>query len=306
MVNNDILGYLQKEAISVLGSTLAQQLPAQFEAIFNVRTDPRQRIQLGQLHTSGSMKEFGQGTERPQTNPFVGGITTLEALQYGEAIGYGLVTLEDAKAKGWDLLQLIENWAASWSTSRNKLAANVIKNGGTGTGYDGQALFSTAHPQRSKYLDGATISNTDATSEAIAAAMMKTFHSNFADVMGVAENGERITHQPSHCIVVSTADMHEAIAVLRSPQIAGTNNNDINTLVSLGIEVVYWPQVAQASGQEYIYFAQARGGLEFVDKEALNIDAWYEPETREYRVGPAFQAVAGYRDFRAISRKAKT
>lgn len=299
----DIQEFLRAEAIKLTGAAMMNQKPAVFEEIFDVMDDPRERSQYGQLHASGSMKLFGAGTERPQTQPFAGGMTTIEPNQYGESRGFKLVTLEEAKAKGWELRDLTNNWAQSYTTSRDKLASNVIKNGTSGTGYDGKALFATDHPRRSRYGDGTAISNMSAAGAAISDATVKAVHVAFAETMAIAENGEEINNDPTHVIATRITDQHELIAVLTSEKIAGVANNDVNVLKPLGLKVAYMPRARQASGTQYWYMAKAKGGLLFVDKEKLTAEAWYKNETREHFVGPAFQAAAGYRDFRAIYRQ---
>lgn len=305
--NADILTYLRLEAISVLGATLASQPAPKFESVFFTRDDARERIQLGQIHRAGSMKAFGQGTQRPRTQPFIGGVTTLAADQYGEEIGWLLTTMDEARAKGLELRGLIEGpggWVSSYQTGRDKLACSVLKNGGSTNGYDGVPLFSASHPQRSAFADGASISNQNTTGAAISADSVKAAHVAFTETMAIAENGEIIDNSPTDILVSRVSDFHEMSAVLFSEKLAGVANNDINTLKGVGFNLQHWPRLKQASGTEYWYMVKAQAGLEFVDKERLAVDTWYKPEDRTYHVGPAYQAVAGYRDFRAAYRAA--
>lgn len=305
--NPDILAYLRSEAITVLGAALALQTPPKFESIFEMRDDARERSQYGQIHRAGSMKEFGQGTKRPMTQPFVGGITTITPRQFGEEVSWLITTMDEARAKALDLRSLIEGpggWAASYQTGRDKLACGILKNGGTGTGYDGQALFAAAHPQRSKFLDGASISNQDTTGQAINPTAVKAAHMAFAETMAIAENGEQIDNTPTDIVVSRIQDYHEMYAVLFSEKIAGVANNDVNSLTPIGFKLSHWPRVKQASGTEYWYMLKAQAGLLFVDKERMTADTWYDPENRTYHVGPAYQAEAGYRDFRGAYRVA--
>lgn len=303
----DILTYLRAEAITVMGSELARQIPAKFEQVFETRDDARERIEFGQLHRAGSMKPFGQGTPRPRTQPFIGGMTTLSADQFGEEIAWLITTMDEARAKGLELRSLIEGpggWVASWMTGRDKLACNVLKNGTSGTGYDGKALFATDHPQRSAFGDGTAISNLDTSAEGITASVVKVVHEAFSETMAIAENGEQIDNSPSHILVTRVRDFHEMSAVLFSEKLAGVANNDNNTLREIGFALQHWPRLKQSSGTQYWYMVKANAGLLFRDKERLSMDSWYKPEDRTYHVGPAYQAVAGYQDFRAAYRKA--
>jgi len=303
--SSDILNYLRKEALSILGPTLAMQKAANFQSVFAVSSDPREEVQFGQLHQNGSMLPFGRGTARPITQPFKGGITTLKAEQYGDGVEWLLTTEAEARAKAIDLRNLIASetgWVASYNTSRDKLACAVLKNGATGTGYDGQPLFSASHPTRSHFLDGDNISNVASAASAISATQFKEDHEQFAETMAIAENGEEIDNQPTHVLVSRTQDFHNMYAVLFSEKLAGVANNDTNESIrSLGIQLQHWPRLKQTT--PYLYLVRANGGLKMIDKEALNVDVFYKPEVRSYYVGPVFQSVAGYVDFRCALRR---
>lgn len=104
-------------------------------------------------------------------------------------------------------------------------AAEIINNGFTNVGYDGVALFSTAHP----LADGATAANT--TTVAADKALNDVNLKKAITAMSKQTDNVGIKIQVKPDVLAVSSDLYfTALTVVNSALVAGTNNNDKNVI----------------------------------------------------------------------------
>jgi phage major head subunit gpT-like protein len=148
------------------------------------------------------------------------------------------------------LLNKLESVAAAQSRLADREVAKVLGNG-TSTapefvGYDGQAIFSAAHPRN----DGSLQSNL-ITTNALSATNIKVAYnrlSGFTDAEGVP-----LLLRPS-AIVVPSGLALQAQDAINSTLIGGGNSNVLQTL---GLEVIVLPELDQYSPTDWYLVAGA-------------------------------------------------
>lgn len=120
--------------------------------------------------------------------------------------------------------------ARSFQETKNAKGAAVLNNGFNPAypGYDGKPLFATDHPISS----GGTQSNTLATNAQLSEASLEEALIQMGD--WTDDRGLKIRAAPKRLVVPSGLQF-VAERILKSPYQTGSNNNDINALVSKGL-----------------------------------------------------------------------
>lgn len=308
----DVPDAVRKELIKLWPVSVDQVRPGIHRQLFFEMSSGTWQAQMAGMSASGKMRQYGSGTDVPLVAPFQTGLVKINPKQLGEARSFQYQTVQEViAAVGTDLRNATDNWADAYETTRDLDCADQMTLN-TVTGYDGKALFDTAHPQRSRFLDGNTYSNNLATAVPLDHDGVKALTGQMSDKIAYNEAGTRIMNIPTHVVASRWSDYHQAMAILQSLQRTGTADNDVNTLNRLGIAVEFWPFLTQgiADGSsstatpEFLHAFKAQKGLIYVLKSGIRIKAWEENKSNEVWASATFEGAMGWRDWRSACRQA--
>ena len=217
--------------------------------------------------------------------------------------------VEDSKANGQDVMDKSNNMAEAYQLTIDRQCARVLTS--TATGYDGQALFSAAHPRESKSHAGTTYSNVCGVGAAGSAdepsgvtdTALKLALTRLEDTNAFDENGDPIIVTGTHVVCTTRQQLFDAQGILGAMNLPGTANNDVNALKNQLVPIL-WRNAQQATtGQAHRWFvAMAKKGLNYAMREAYSVEVVYDPENRSYNAYPSFRGEAGYSDWRCVVR----
>ena len=213
-----------------------------FDGIYNARQDEWKQVFKEQrgiprnYHEEPVLFGFGAAPELPDGTAVTyqsGGVLFLARYVYkvyGLAFALTKVLVEDG-----DHISIgrtyAEHLARSLIETKETLGANILNRSFTGGAYvggDGVSLVNTAHP----IANGGTFSNQLSTAAALSQTSLEQILIQIRNA--VDNNGKRIRLEPKK-LVVSPSNFFQAEVLLKSALRAGTNNNDVNPLVTTGV-----------------------------------------------------------------------
>lgn len=300
---NDVVSFVNRELLKAFPVSDMQITPGPWRDIFDILPSALWRSTMNSLHASGRFEEFGSGQETPLKNPFQGANVTVTPVKFGERRTFDFETIAEVQAAiGTDIREATNNWAEAYENTRGYQAADYVRLNDT-TGYDGQVLFSTAHPQRSRTLDGDSYANTNETALDVEYQTVRALLKRLQDTIAYGENGERMINPASHVASGDWEVFMEISTILKSTQKAGTANNDVNMLSTLGVQPLYWPQIKETSGSPYLYAFRAKRGLIYANKKDLRIRAFEDEKTESLEGSATASGAAFHRDWRSAARQ---
>ena len=213
-----------------------------FDGIYNARQDEWKQVFKEQrgiprnYHEEPVLFGFGAAPELPDGTAVTyqsGGVLFLARYVYkvyGLAFALTKVLVEDG-----DHISIgrtyAEHLARSLIETKETLGANILNRSFTGGAYvggDGVSLVNTAHP----IANGGSFSNQLSTAAALSQTSLEQILIQIRNA--VDNNGKRIRLEPKK-LVVSPSNFFQAEVLLKSALRAGTNNNDVNPLVTTGV-----------------------------------------------------------------------
>jgi hypothetical protein len=212
-----------------------------FDGIYNVRKDEYAQVFKEQrgiprnYHEEPVLYGFGAAPELPDGTAVTyqsGGVLFLARYTYrvyGMAFALTKVLVEDG-----DHISIgrtyAEHLARSLIETKETLGANILNRAFTAgyVGGDGVTLVNTAHP----IANGLTFSNQLSTAAALSQTSLEQILIQIRQA--VDNNGKKIRLEPKK-LVVSPSNFFQAEVLLKSALRAGTNNNDVNPLVTTGV-----------------------------------------------------------------------
>jgi hypothetical protein len=213
-----------------------------FDGIYNARQDEWKQVFKEQrgiprnYHEEPVLFGFGAAPELPDGTAVTyqsGGVLFLARYVYkvyGLAFALTKVLVEDG-----DHISIgrtyAEHLARSLIETKETLGANILNRSFTGGAYvggDGVSLVNTAHP----IANGGTFSNQLSTAAALSQTSLEQILIQIRNA--VDNNGKRIRLEPKK-LVVSPSNYFQAEVLLKSALRTGTNNNDVNPLVTTGV-----------------------------------------------------------------------
>jgi len=301
---NDVPQAVQSELLKLWPAAASEVVPAEYRGIFQEISDGRYQVTLAAMQAASRFTQFGSGENIKNRDSFQGGSVTIVPVMLGEKVSFQFQTVEEVKAAiGTDITQAVNTWALAQENTRDLQCVDMLK--GTDTGYDGQALFSDAHPQRSRFLDGNNYDNNDATAASLSHSVVRDLLMLAEDTNAINESGDKMNRRVTHLVVTSMAQFLELLPIIESPQRAGTANNDVNPLGRLGIVPMLWRNLAGST--EYLYaFSNLPGqtGLVYVNKQATVIETQRNFDTKAIESTAHLQGAAAWTDWRCATRKA--
>lgn len=212
-----------------------------FDGIYNVRSDEWKQVFREQqgiprnYHEEPVLFGFGAAPELPDGTAVTyqsGGVLFLARYiykVYGLAFALTKVLVEDG-----DHISIgrtyAEHLARSLIETKETLGANILNRSFNPAypGGDGVSLVDTAHP----IANGQTFSNELATAAALSQTSLEQILIQIRQA--VDNNGKKIRLEPRK-LVVSPSNYFQAEVLMKSALRTGTNNNDINPLVSTNV-----------------------------------------------------------------------
>ena len=212
-----------------------------FDGIYNVRKDEWSQVFREQrgiprnYHEEPVLFGFGAAPELPDGTAVTyqsGGVLFLARYTYrvyGLAFALTKVLVEDG-----DHISIgrtyAEHLARSLIETKETLGANILNRAFTPgyVGGDGVTLVNTAHP----IANGQTFSNQLSTAAALSQTSLEQILIQIRQA--VDNNGKKIRLEPKK-LVVSPSNFFQAEVLLKSALRTGTNNNDVNPLVTTGV-----------------------------------------------------------------------
>ena len=212
-----------------------------FDGIYNVRKDEYAQVFKEQrgiprnYHEEPVLFGFGAAPELPDGTAVTyqsGGVLFLARYTYrvyGLAFALTKVLVEDG-----DHISIgrtyAEHLARSLIETKETLGANILNRSFTPgyVGGDGVTLVNTAHP----IANGQTFSNQLSTAAALSQTSLEQILIQIRQA--VDNNGKKIRLEPKK-LVVSPSNYFQAEVLLKSALRTGTNNNDVNPLVTTGV-----------------------------------------------------------------------
>jgi hypothetical protein len=212
-----------------------------FDGIYNVRSDEWKQVFREQqgiprnYHEEPVLYGFGAAPELPDGTAVTyqsGGVLFLARYiykVYGLAFALTKVLVEDG-----DHISIgrtyAEHLARSLIETKETLGANILNRSFNPAypGGDGVSLVDTAHP----IANGQTFSNELATAAALSQTSLEQILIQIRQA--VDNNGKKIRLEPKK-LVVSPSNYFQAEVLMKSALRTGTNNNDINPLVSTNV-----------------------------------------------------------------------
>lgn len=210
-----------------------------FDGVYDTRKDEWRQVFREQTgiprayHEEPVLYGFGQAPQMPDGMPVTyqqGGILFNKRYEYGV---YGLAyALTKVLVEDGDHIRIGSTYAKHLAQSlidtQETLCANVLNRAFNALfpGGDGVSLSNAAHP-----IQNGTFSNILATPAALSQTSLEQILIQIRSA--VDNNGKKIRLEPKQ-IVISPSNVYQAEVLLKSVLRAGTNNNDINPVKSLG------------------------------------------------------------------------
>jgi hypothetical protein len=211
-----------------------------FDGVYDQRADEWKQVFREErgiprnYHEEPVLFGFGAAPELPDGTAVTyqsGGVLFIKRYQYkvyGLAFALTKVLVEDG-----DHIRIGQTYAKHLAQSlvetKETLAANVLNRAFNGAyaGGDGKSLVATDHP-----IINGTFSNQLATAAALSQTSLEQILIQVRNA--VDNNGKRIRLNPKK-LVVSPSNVFQAEVLLKSVLRAGTGNNDINPVKSMGL-----------------------------------------------------------------------
>jgi len=211
-----------------------------FDGVYDQRADEWKQVFREErgiqrnYHEEPVLFGFGAAPELPDGTAVTyqsGGVLFIKRYQYkvyGLAFALTKVLVEDG-----DHIRIGQTYAKHLAQSlvetKETLAANVLNRAFNGAyaGGDGKSLVATDHP-----IINGTFSNQLATAAALSQTSLEQLLIQIRNA--VDNNGKRIRLNPKK-LVVSPSNVFQAEVLLKSVLRAGTGNNDINPVKSMGL-----------------------------------------------------------------------
>jgi hypothetical protein len=210
---------------------------------------------------------------------------------------YGLgaiVTREMMEDDQYNIISSIPRLLAEAMVRTEETQATAVLNNGFDTaftGADGQALFSTAHPNAGSA--GGTQSNTpttasDLTQTSLEAAIIAIM--DFRD-----ENSNRIMINPK-TLIVSRSDFFNATKILETKYKVGAADNDVNVVSNMNLELVVTNYLTDQDA--WFLKTDAINGLTFYTRRGADIERDNDISTQNLAIVTTMRFDTGFTDWR--------
>jgi hypothetical protein len=267
------------------------QYPKMYERFMAIKTSNKRfekeqgvtGFSLATVKNEGDSVEYARATQGYQKE--------YQMLTYGLGAA---VTREMVEDDQYGYIRRIPELLAQAMVRTEEVQATGVLNSGfdaSVTGADGQALFSTAHPNAGS--GGGAQSNrpavaADLTQTSLEAAIIAV--RDFRD-----ENNQRIMIQPKK-LVVSNSDYFNATKILQTEYKVGSADNDVNVISGLGLELVVTTYLTDPDA--WFLVTDAVNGLTFYRRRAATIERDNDVSTQNLNIVTTERFDVGFTDWR--------
>ena len=211
------------------------EYPVEYTSFVNVKTTKKATITDFKMTDFGALRLKGEGENIIYDDPLFGGTKSVSPVRF--ALGYK-ITQEMIDHELYGMVDRFEPALMRSAVNHQEVTAHLVLNNGFGTtnadgfdstGFDGLALFSTAHTR----LDGGTVlRNRPSTDVDISVTGIQNMLIDFHRLKNDRGRPQQIRPKT---IIVNPEDMFTAQEILQSEYKPGTANNDVNALRDKGL-----------------------------------------------------------------------
>lgn len=272
-----------------------EEVPQQYKEIFKMEKMTGKTQSYPHLGAFGLWATNTEGSTFNESDFGEGEVASFEAKRYDKSY---ILTWELMQDDQYNVMKGIGKGGSAKGLGRSLRAteetdtANVIKNGFANTGYDGKALFDSAHPLANSNRTWSNLMEGSLTDENLKKAM--TLLRSQVDEAGII-----ISAKPNQLVVCPELEF-TAKAIVHSILQSGTNNNDINTVPNLEVKV--WDYLSDPTGAMKPWFIQDTSidNLLFLRREEPIFDSERIQAKMDYRMFGYTRYDCGYCDWRGL------
>lgn len=253
-----------------------QLRPEWFQPIFSMESTDRPFEQYTSYTKFTTFVQTDENSPTTYDEPLQGFDKTLTPLQYSLGFKVSKIAFDDDKVG--PLKNLASGLGDSYTESRNIITADILNNGFSGsfTGADGVALYSASHVRE----NGATFSNIPS---AAADFTITSFRTAMVDFRNFRDGrGKRLNLVPK-TIACPPNNWHDIAEVLMSserPDTAQRATNVTNKFFGGSSFDIVMCDYLTDTDSWYLFSDKENHGLKFLEREAFNVQADVDFETR--------------------------
>ena len=270
-ITRAMLPALLEPKISTIWFEAYPEFPVEYTAFVNVKTTKKATITDFKMTDFGSLRLKGEGENVIYDDVLPGQTKAVSPVRF--ALGYK-ITEEMLNHELYGLVERFETALMRSAVNHQEVTAHLLLNNGFGTtnadgfdatGFDGLALFSTAHTR----LDGgAVLRNRPATDVDISVTGVQNMMIDFDNL--VNDRGRPQLIRPK-TIIVNPEDKFTAQEILQSEYKPGTANNDINALRDKGLSFIVshylsdadaWYVVGDSHDLNFVWDVRTRSAMQ--------------------------------------------
>ena len=235
MITRAMLPALLEPKISTIWFEAYPEVPTEYPSFVNIKSTRKATITDFKMTDFGALRLKGEGENVIYDDVLPGQTKAVSPVRF--ALGYK-ITEEMLNHELYGLVERFEMALMRSAVNHQEVTAHLLLNNGFGTtnadgfdatGFDGLALFSTAHTR----LDGgAVLRNRPSTDVDISVTGVQNMLIDFHNLVNDRGRPQQIRPRT---IIVNPEDMFTAQEILQSEYKPGTANNDVNALRDKGL-----------------------------------------------------------------------
>jgi phage major head subunit gpT-like protein len=210
---------------------------------------------------------------------------------------YGLgaiITREMVEDDQYNVISRIPQLLAEAMGRTEETQATAVLNNGFDTafaGADGQALFSTAHPNSGDA--GGTQRNTPTTASDLT---QTSLESAIIDIMNFRDENNQRMNFSAKALIVSIADYFNATKILQTKYKVGAADNDVNVIANLNLDLVVTNYLIDQDA--WFLKTNAQNGLTFYTRRPAGIERDNDISTQNLAIVTTMRFDTGFTDWR--------
>lgn len=236
---SDLFGSSMLPVLEELFRTEYERYPSKREMLFKIVQHDRDIWQYSELHDMPLFSEVEEGAEYSFKRPKQGSNKTLVMQKFGLGFSISEEMVDDGKFD--HIADMLRKLGRSARESQEIQAMDIFNNGfSSETTADGQPLFDLAHPLPS----GGTFRNELATAADLSTTSLDTALSDY-ETQFVGDSGIIYSLKPRVLLVAPNLKRY-AMELIGSELKADTPNNNMNSFLNDGLQVVSSPHLTDA------------------------------------------------------------
>lgn len=263
---SDLVGSAMLPVLEEIFRSEYNQHPSKREMLAKVEKTNTSIWQYTEMHDMPLFSSVGEGQNYGTGRIKQGSDKTVSVVKYGLMANFSEELVEDSKYP--HIADTLKKMAKSARESQEVAFMNLLNNGFTSTlTADGLSLFNDAHTTPSGSV---TIRNQLSTPADLAVGSLKVaikdFRTNFRGDSGIIND-----IKPKYLVVPEDLRF-DAIEIVKSQLLAGTEQNNINSLKDEGLIVVASPHLTDADAW-FLLGDKSDNGLRIVSRKGLETKA---------------------------------